>query len=170
MTIFYSSFVTAFVWCDSNAEGLCIKKLNEDDNKVRAWFDRSLYFETLIAGYNIKSERYWFSTSQEVGIYAEWSVADRADYSNDRNESVWFTAYRAREAQCWMRSEQMYFYENWAGTNFIQKPSDRSDPAAKDITIQMMIDRINIQGVLIDSSGQQINFCNGEKRVSQSAG
>ncbi|MCG7491296.1 hypothetical protein MHN79_17555 [Vibrio sp. Of14-4] len=155
-------------WCDTNPEGLCIERLNENDSKIRAWFDKKVYFETLLVGYDIKSDQGWSSVMQQSGIYTEWNIARRADYNNGKNESVWFSAYRARGASCWKRSELLYFHENWAGTNFIQKPHDWPDSQAAQVTYQDMIDRVSEQGMLFDNSGQLVAFCADEAKVSAS--
>jgi len=148
--------------CDTNPEGFCITKMDEDDNNVRAWFDRELDFDALLLGYDLMSSKHWTYYAQENGSYKLWNISNHADYAQESN-SLWFTAYRAREAQCWKRSELLYFNENWAGTNFLQQPKD----SATGIPAQDILDRASSQGVLFDSTGQPINFCNGAMRVSQ---
>ena len=107
--------------CDDNPEGFCITKMDEDDNNVRAWFDHDLDFDALLLGYDLLSSKYWTYYAQESGRYKLWNISNHADYAKE-SKSLWFTAYRAREAQCWKRSELLYFNENWAGTNFLQQP------------------------------------------------
>ena len=45
--------------CDTNPEGFCITKMDEDDNNVRAWFDRELDFDALLLGYDLMSSKHW---------------------------------------------------------------------------------------------------------------
>lgn len=167
--VWSQSLIAYAAWCDANPEGLCIDRLNENDNKVRAWFDKNVHFESLLVGYDLQSEQGWSATLQQRAIYTEWDISSRADYTSGNNQSVWFSAYRARGASCWKRSERLYFHENWAGTNFIQRLRDRPDSPASEITYQDMIDRINPQGVMFDNHGQSVAFCVGDAEVSSSS-
>ncbi|MFM2667825.1 hypothetical protein AAFX24_24010 [Vibrio mediterranei] len=165
IAISYSSAVQA-KWCYQNPEGLCIQTVQEDDSSIRARFSQDDYFRTLAIGYDLRSSRSWFHITKEFGNQAVFEVSRYSDYNNEKNESLWFTAYQAKGASCWRRTEVLYFYDNWAGTNFIQPPNDWPKSNAAEVTTLEIIERINNLGVMFDDQGHLILFCPGVIQVS----
>ena len=153
-------------WCGLNPEGICLRALHEDNNKVKALLDRVITYQTIFVGYDLTSTRSWFGMNERMGVLVHTDIALNADYNDEANESVWFTAYRAINAQCWLRSELLYFYDDWSGKNIIERPVNYSGSKANGVLLQDMINRVSPNGYLTDNQGKEIYFCQGESSVT----
>jgi hypothetical protein len=153
-------------WCGLKPEGICLRALHEDNNKVKALLDRVVIYQTIFVGYDLTSSRSWFSMNERMGVIVHTDIASNADYDDEANESVWFTAYRAIGAQCWLRSELLYFYDDWSGKNIIERPVNYPSSRANNILLQDMINRVNPNGYLTDNQGREIYFCQEESSVT----
>ena len=148
--------------CREEPSGLCVSLLTADNHYVNVWFDRELRVEILAVGYDLNSWRSWFLLRDKITPFSSFQVSHFADYNNDRNESVWFTAYKAKGAQCWVKSKSLYFYESWDGADRIKRPKKYSDSRAYDISVDEMVYRVNERYGFTDKSGKQITFCNSD--------
>lgn len=165
LTLFSFSSLANFQNCREEPSGLCVSLLTADNHYINVWFDQSIYVDILAVGYDLNSWRSWFVLRDKFGSFSSFQVSHFADYDNNRNESVWFTAYKAQGAECWLRSKSLYFYESWDGADRIKRPKKYSDSRAYDISVDEIVDRVNERYGFTDNAGNQITFCDVEVPV-----
>ena len=166
ISIIFSSFTSA-TDCRSTPPGLCVVYLNSDDSYINVWFDSEITVNTLVIGYDLSSWRSWFLINNQTTSFSSFQISNLADYDSSQNESVWFTAYRALGAQCWNKTELLYFYDRWDGDDRIVSLDDYASQWTNEISVEGMIIRVQEKYSFTDTNGYPINFCHGELSVVQ---
>lgn len=161
LTIFIISF-SSFAndnTCRDELAGLCVVHFNTDNSYVNVWFDDEITLDILVVGYDVNSWRSWFLIRNKTVSFYSFQIANLADYDDSQNESVWFTAYRAHGAECWVKTERLYFYDRWDGADRLVILSDYPNSGAYHIDVNTIIKRINEKTSFTDHDGKSITFC-----------